>query len=454
MDMSLKTSSARILALATKGSGTNEEDRLRLLLSGVDAEFVAFDKKAKKQSFLKVLATVFRERPDLLVMEGSGLAGGLVCLLARLLGRTRYVVSSGDAIGPFVGAHIALAGPIFALYERLLCRFSDGYIGWTPYLTGRAMTFGAPRGVTACGFAPMPLSRTLSATDAGSEMRPATGSSTVEPSSLENFRDQRPEWLEKTDAAIARDAVRSQLGIPESAIVFGIAGALVWNPRRRYCYGQELVEAICKRPPRPDLCVLIVGGGTGLEMLKKMAADRIAKTVFFTDQVPGLEVSKYLAAMDVASLPQSRDGVGLFRYTTKISEYAASGLPIVTGRLPLAYDLDDGSMWRLPGHAPWSPEYVAALSDLMDSLSKEDLSIAKAKVNCIRPEFDPQRQVDRITSFINDMLGELPRSATRASDTVQQRGTSKIAAVATSPAWAGGPGHKTLPGSPSGGASQ
>jgi len=278
-------------------------------------------------------------------------------------------------VGPFVGAHSALAGPVFAVYERLLCRLSDGFIGWTPYLTGRALTFGAPRAATACGFAPMPVVQ---------EAVPAT-----------------------------HIAIRQQLGISQSAIVFGIAGALVWNPRRGYCYGQELVQAICKTS-RTDVCVLVVGGGTGLEQLKKIAGDRVGKTVFFTDMVPGLEVWKYLAAMDVASLPQSRDGVGMFRYTTKISEYAALGLPIVTGRLPLAYDLDDGSMWRLPGHAPWSDEYVSAMTALMDQLSPEELAIAKAKVDRIRPEFDQAMQVDRITRFINDLLRELPKK-TRVS---------------------------------------
>jgi glycosyltransferase involved in cell wall biosynthesis len=363
----------RILALATKGTGTNEEDRLRLLLSRTNAEFIAFDKTAKKKSCKQVLSKVFRDRPDLLVMEGTGLAGGLVCLLARIFGRTRYVISSGDAVGPFVAAHSLLAGPIFAIYERLLCRLSDGFIGWTPYLTGRALTFGSPRGITACGFAPAPL--------------------------------------DESKAADARQSIRQQLGIPADAIVFGIAGALGWNPRRGYCYGLELVQAI-QSCSRTDICLLIVGGGSGLDHLKKLAGDRINKTVFFTGQVPGTEVSRYLAAMDYASLPQSRDGVGMFRYTTKISEYAAAGLPIVTGRLPLAYDLDDGTMIRLPGFAPWSPQYITAMADLMNEAT------VTAKTYRIREEFDPEKQVARVTRFIEDLLQELPR---KQSPTVEPR---------------------------------
>jgi glycosyltransferase involved in cell wall biosynthesis len=361
------TSDARILAFATKGSLTNEEMRMRELLSGEGAEFIEFDKTAKRKSCIHLIKTIFRERPDLLVMEGTGIAGGIACLLARVAGRSRYVVSSGDAVGPYVAAHSMLAGPIFALYERILCRFCDGFIGWTPYLAGRALTFGAPRAMTACGWAPAPL--------------------------------------DPASAAIAREEVRKSLGIPRNAIVFGIAGALNWNPRRRYCYGQELVESI-NRTKRGDVAVLIVGGGSGLERLRYLAGDRVGHSVFFTGMVKMDEVSRYLAAMDVASLPQSRDGVGNFRYTTKISEYAAAGLPIVTGRLPLAYDLDDGSMWRLPGRAPWGEEYVATMALLMERLTAGALAQAKGLVVRERSEFDVALQVGRVGRFIRDILEE------------------------------------------------
>ena len=65
------------------------------------------------------------------------------------MGGVRYVFSSGDAVGP----HLGLISPWLTLpgrlYERLLCKFSVGYIGWSPYLVGRAITLGARRGVTA-----------------------------------------------------------------------------------------------------------------------------------------------------------------------------------------------------------------------------------------------------------------------------------------------------------------
>ena len=361
----MNASTWRILAFATKGSQTNEELRLRALLEGTGAVFIPYDKKAKRKSFFGVLKRVFAERPDLLVMEGTGLAGGMVCLLARMFGRTRYVVSSGDAVGPFVAAHSMIAGPAFSIYEGLLCRFCDGYIGWTPYLAGRAMTFGAKRAVTASGWAPSPLN--------------------------------------ETDAMEARRNLRAQLGIPGERIVFGLAGALTWNARRGYCYGLELVQAMSK-VKRSDVCALIVGDGSGMEKLKQLAGSRLGQSIFLPGNVAMNDVSKWLAAMDVASLPQSLDGVGSFRYTTKISEYAAAGLPIVTGRLPLAYDLDDGSIVRLPGETPWSPIYINALADLMESVTDHSLAELKQKVRRERREFDPAEQARRITNFIVELL--------------------------------------------------
>ena len=357
--------SPRILAFATKGVGTNEEMRLRVLLSRMGAKFLPFDRNGKGRTFLRLLSAIFHERPDLVVVEGTSWAGGLACMLARLAGRSRYVISSGDAVGPYVFAHSLLAGPLFAAYERRLCRLSDGFIGWTPYLTGRALTFGAPRAVTAAGWAPAPLS--------------------------------------DAEAAESRQSIRQRLGIPPGAIVFGLAGALVWNPRRHYCYGLELVEA-AQGCGRDDVCVLIVGDGTGLSKLRELAGQRLGKTVFLPGGVRFQDVSTYLSAMDIASLPQSLDGVGSFRYTTKISEYAAAGLPIITGRLPLAYDLDDGSIWRLPGKTPWSATYVAALAKLMNQISLPILTSARAKVERHRAEFDSTKQVERITCFLSELL--------------------------------------------------
>lgn len=357
-----------VLVFATKGAGSNEEARIRALASQHGCDVFPFDRGQKLLSMIRLLRQARRERPGLVIMEGTGLAGGMACLVGRALFGSRYVVSSGDAVGPWVGIRMPVARPAFALYERALCRFASGFIGWTPYLVGRALTFGTPRAMTAAGWA---------------------------------------EFQYHPDAfAVSRARVRSRLGIPADALVFGVVGSLVWSRRHRYCYGAELVRAIRRvsreKGSRP--VVLVVGGGSGLERLKELAGDDLGRRVFLAGEAPANEVAEYMSAMDVASLPQSVDGVGSFRYTTKISEYVTARLPMVTGEVPLSYDLDVGWLWRLPGDAPWASRYIDVLAALMEQVTPAQVTAKRDALPAKLQEFDRESQVVRVTAFIRDLL--------------------------------------------------
>ncbi len=357
-----------IAIFATKGSGTNEERRIVGLLSGFeDCRVIPFNKSAKLASFLTVIGHLRREKPRLLVMEGTGIAGGLVCLIATSLWKVPYIFSSGDAVGPFVASHYPFIGWLFAIYERILCLLSVGFIGWTPYLVGRALTLGAPRGVTAPGWV--------------------------------HFTVNRERQLKR------RAEIRSSLGFSEDDIVFGLLGSLPWNRNKGYCYGLELIEAARITKSR-QVRILIVGDGSGLQELRKRAALLPVKMVAFHGNVPLDQVLDYLSAMDVASLPQSMDGVGLFRYTTKICEYLMAGLPIVTSRIPMAYDLEAGCCWRLPGKGPWTPDYVNALADLMNSISWAELGTRVSAIPSQNTVFCFKAQQERVTAFVADILSE------------------------------------------------
>jgi glycosyltransferase involved in cell wall biosynthesis len=355
----------RLLAFSTKGAGSNEEDRLRALLSAFAVDWFAFDRTSKFQQFRQLCRLVKAQRYDLAVMEGTGWAGGLALIYSRLRGRCRYVVSSGDAVGPWVGSVRPGLGWLFTIYEKWLCRLAAGFIGWTPYLVGRALSFGCPRAATAAGFALHPKS---------------------------------PEA-----AAEARTRIRRQLGIADTTIVFGILGSLAWNSRIQFCYGWELASAL-RSVDRQDIAVIIVGGGPGSDHLRRLAGVDLGKRLHLVGNVENRFVLDYMAAMDVASLPQSVDGVGSFRYTTKISEYVAAHLPTVTGQIPLAYDLDSGWLWRLPGPTPWHPTYIGAMAALMRRITWDELRAKAAQMPATLPEFDRSAQVRRITGFIQDLL--------------------------------------------------
>jgi hypothetical protein len=354
----------RVACFATQGGGSDDEARVRALVDGLDAELLPFDRASRAAAVVGLVRALRRAAPDVVVMEGTGVAGGVAVLVANALFGTRYVVSSGDAVGPYVALRSRALAPVAGAYERLLYRRAAGFVGWSPYLTGRAVELGARRAMTAPGWAPHP---------------PAD--------------------------AHARSRVRAALGIGDDDLVFGIAGSLHWNAPRGYCYGAELVRAV-QRTDRPDVRVLIVGDGSGRAELERLAGRDLGGRVLLTGRVPREEIPSHLAAMDVGSLPQSVDRLGALRYTTKLSEYLGAGLPVVTGRLPLAYDLDDGWLWRLPGASPWDPAYIAALTTLMATLGTTDIRARAQAVPRADPQFDRARQQARTAAFLRDVVAD------------------------------------------------
>lgn len=359
----------RIAVCSTLGSGSHEEDRIVSLTCEFKQTVWPFDRANKRRCAVTLLRRLRRERPDLVVIEGTSIAAGAVVLLGRFVFSVPYVVSSGDAVGPFIGLIAPKLRILGHVYELVLCRFCAGFIGWTPYLAGRAMTLGAPRAMTAANWAP-------------------------------------PQTSSPTDRA----AVRRKLGIPQEAIVFGLVGSL--NSRTDYCYGLELVLAIT-RTTRPDVHVVLVGDGQGQSRLEAEAGSDLGVRVHFAGRVPREQLGRYFAAMDIGSLPQTVDGVGAFRYTTKLSEYLEAGLPIVTGQLPFAYDLGGDWLWRLPGDAPQSETYVDALAALMTQIGETELGQRRASVPQALPLFDELLQRQRATAFLGDVLERSQRRTRR-----------------------------------------
>jgi glycosyltransferase involved in cell wall biosynthesis len=355
-------SGPRILCFATQGHSHLEGQRVRELLALLSPEVYPFEHDRKVRSALGLLKAVRRRRPDLVVMEGTGVAGGLALMFLDAALGVPFIVSSGDAVAPYLALRSRLAGRLGGVYERALCRRCAGFVGWTPYLVGRALTYGAPRAMTAPGW---------------SRGRPSDG---------------------------ARESIRARLGIAPEAIVVGLVGSLNWRARVGYAYGAELVLAM-RRVTRPDVVVCIVGDGSGLQRLQTMAAEELGSRILLPGRVEREEVVDYLAAFDIASLPQSVDGVGSFRYTTKLSEYRDAGLPIITGQIPAAYDLDAGFLWRLAGSAPWSPTYVAALVELLQSLNADEIAGHRQAILAWREHpFDKLAQQRRTRDFVLDTL--------------------------------------------------
>ncbi len=355
----------RVAYLATQGDGSGDCARISQLLAPLDPKRLPFDRSHRARSGGAAFTGILRNRPDVVVMEGTGVAGGAAVMAARLLTGIPYVVSSGDAIGPYLGLIKPWLSTPGRLYERLLCKLSAGYIGWSPYLVGRAITLGARRGMTAAHWSSEPP-------------------------------------LSERERRTRRGQTRRRLGIPETALVVGLVGSLQWKQKPQYAYGLELIEAV-RRTTRSDLRVLIVGDGSGRPRLEARAGGD--SRVLLPGAVPQAQVVNVLAAMDVASLPQSLDEVGALRYTSKLSEYVAARVPVVTGQLPVAYDLDDGWLWRIPGAAPWDPHYIAGLARFLAQLDRTDVATRRARVPRRPVTFEFARQQRAVSAFVTEVGG-------------------------------------------------
>jgi glycosyltransferase involved in cell wall biosynthesis len=361
----MKPRAIRILAYATLGFGSHDEKRLKTLLSEFHCMFIPFDRMHKFQSCCRVIKEARNVRPELIVQEGTGFWGGIALLYCRILLGIPYVVSSGDAVAPFLSQRFPWFSFVFYFYEKVLCKYCKGFIGWTPYLVGRAISLGARRGMTAEGF---------------------TGF-----------------YLDKKELETNRNEIRRGLGISESDIVYGLVGSLKWSKRMRYCYGMELVKAI-QMVERKDVHVVIAGDGDGLPVLQKESGQLLGKRIHFLGRIEPEKTLSFLGSLDFGTIPQSCDAVGASRYTTKVSEYVAAGLPILTNQIPMAYDLNIPGLTILPGENPWDPKFINTIAKLMNEGIRIEITKDQMTKFFKAGFFDRESQIKRVTKFISDIL--------------------------------------------------
>jgi Glycosyl transferases group 1 len=363
--MSITSSSKpRILAVNAAGVGNLHGLRARRLTDSLpyDVTVADLDRTSRKAGF-KHMQQLLQGSWDLVYLESTGISGGLPLLQSK----HRYIVSSGD---PVAGFFKVTEGPaqaaVFGLYEKALYRRSVGFVGWTPYLTGRAIELGAPRGATVEG--------------------------AVE---LERFRRFSPS---------ERQAVRERLKIPQNHLVCGLVGSLNWVARQNYCYGLELVETL-KLLRRPDVTMLIVGDGDGKARLEERVPAALRDRILFTGRLPEDEVVGAMNAMDIGFITQTLDSLGSYRLTTKLPEYLACGLGVAMSPIPGYYDYVSEAGWALPAYHPASAAFHTRCAAWLESLSHEELALRGERARLqAEQRFDYQQVRQRFALFVEHVL--------------------------------------------------
>lgn len=358
-----------LLCISTAGGG-QDPLRVRRLTADLDADctYHNLDRSQSRWQNARELWSLLTDRSwDLVYLEGTGIGGGLPLILASALRGQRYIVSSGDPVGGFFRTvHGPLAGHVFESYERLLYRYSTGFIGWTPYLTGAALRMGAPQGVTVEGAVDLSI------------------------------------FTPRSDRE--RRSLKQAYGLNPNHLVCGVVGSLTWTPRQRYCYGLELVGML-PYLQRNDVSVLVVGDGDGLRRLRERVPRAMRDRVVFAGRVPEAEVVDALNAMDIGFITQTLDALGRYRLTTKLPEYLGCGLPVAMSPIPGFYDYAQTAGWALPGYHPSSDDFFRSCAAWLDGLRHEEVALRRKiapdlaekyfSYDVVRPKF---------TAFISSLL--------------------------------------------------
>ena len=359
-----------ILAINTGGIGDLHGLRVRRLTADLPYDVTVYDvdrSRGRWQNLHHIDKVLRSKHWDLVYQEATGVVAGLNLIRAAKSRAQQFIVSSGDPVeGYFRNVKGPVAGWIATRYERSLYRNCTCFIGWTPYLTGRAIHMGAPRGATIEG---------------------AVDTSLFAPRSEEE-----------------RTAIRRKLGIPGSNIVCGVVGSIRWVPRQQYCYGLELVRML-DYLERTDVSVLIVGDGDGMPRLRA-GADRHPGRVVFTGRVPEEDVATAVNAMDIGFITQTLDGLGSFRLTTKMPEYLASGVPIAVSPIPGLFDYAWEAGWALPAFHPASDEMPRGIAQWLDRITRDEVRARASRARAVAvSRFDYDIVAPRFAGLLRHLLG-------------------------------------------------
>lgn len=195
--------------------------------------------------------------------------------------------------------------------------------------------------------------------------------------------------------------LRARLGIPEDVLVCGVVGSITWSDRARFTYGLDLVEAIA-RDEAGSVHAMIVGDGTGIEVLRRRAAELdVAARLHLVGRVDHDLVPDHLNAIDVCVSTQTPDEVGRGRTTAKLPEYLACDRWVLASRVGGAAELLPESMLMATEMIEWAT-YIEEMAARLGQLAARLPEVREnAQTRAIaQREFGYEMLARRIASFV------------------------------------------------------
>ncbi len=244
----------------------------------------------RKKSILKFIKEIIASKPDIVYVEQIAYSGCMAAIAGRLFRKYIYILCASDAYAELLKAnHNILISRIAGIFETIWLNSADFILTcnplhseWLKEKKGKDNVDYVEHSVDAEAFKP---------------------------------RDQK--------------ALKRKLGL-EGSFVIGLIGSVTLGKRYNTCYGWDLIETY-RYLSDLDCKGLIVGDGTGLPYLKRMAGEYgLQDRVIFLGNVVHEKICDYINCMDISMSTQSNDLVGYLRCPTKLSEYMACGRYIIS----------------------------------------------------------------------------------------------------------------------------
>jgi glycosyltransferase involved in cell wall biosynthesis len=366
----------RLVFLANGDSGSAAAERARAFAQRLRPEFdasVILRSPGRLRGLRVMLAELRRQRPNLLWVVDLAATGILAAAIQRRFSGTPWVTDTGDDIVEL--GRVLGRGPLRMFATRQLERIG--------------------------------LSRAAAVVVRGSRHRERLGARGI-------VAEFIPDGV---DVDTFREPARGERP-GGGTLTIGLVGSVVWIPTRNTCYGMEMVELLGRLRDRPDVRGLLVGDGSGLDRLRRRAAELgVLERIEFAGRVPPSELPPLLARMDVCLSTQSNDAIGEVRTTGKLPLYLAAGRFILASRVGEAARVLPPEM-LVDFHGSVDPEYPGRLADRVRFIVSGGISHDPVRsVELARRHFDYDLLAERARRLVRRLLS-LPESAEAATSRV------------------------------------